>query len=220
MNDERDITEMQRLVSETYHSAATEQAPKHLNEKVLRMAAGEPTTRQQRFGYSGAASWLRPAAWAATISLSLAIVLEITRDPAPQIAQTVVSSEAPAADAVAGRLEEAIVEVSAPAEKPRLNKMQAPAALSVEREIEIEIENMARQRSDPNLQDKTLGIASMAASAEKKEIAAAHECDSDTRETADSWFACIVKLRATGLTAEAESEYDEFVLQFPDFAPN
>ncbi len=214
MNDERDITEMQRLVSETYHSAATEQAPKHLNEKVLRMAAGEPTTRQERFGYRGAASWLRPAAWAATISLSLAIVLEITRDPAPQIAQTVVSSEA--ADAVAGRLEEAIVEISAPAEKPRLNKMQAPAALSAEREIE----NIARQRSDPNLQDKTLGIASMAASAEKKEIAAAHECDSDTRETADAWFACIVKLRATGLTAEAESEYDEFVLQFPDFAPN
>lgn len=216
MNDERDITEMQRLVSETYHSAATEQAPKHLNEKVLRMAAGEPATRQQRFGHSGAASWLRPAAWAATISLSLAIVLEITRDPAPQIAQTVVSTEAPTADAVAGHLEEAIVEVNAPAEKPRLNKMQAPAALSAERETE----NMARQRTDPKLQNKTLGIAAMAAPAEKKEFDAAHECDSETRKTADSWFACIRILRATGLTAEAESEYDEFVLQFPDFAPN
>ncbi len=216
MNDERDITEMQRLVSETYHSAATEQTPKHLNEKVLRMAAGEPATRQQRFGHSGAASWLRPAAWAATISLSLAIVLEITQDPAPQIAQTVVSTEAPTADAVAGRLEEAIVEVNAPAEKPRLNKMQAPAALSAERETE----NMARQRTDPKLQNKTLGIAAMAAPAEKKEFDAAHECDSETRETADSWFACIRILRATGLTAEAESEYDEFVLQFPDFAPN
>ncbi len=216
MNDERDITEMQRLVAETYRAAATERAPKHLNEKVLRMAAGEPTTKQRRFAYGNAASWLRPAAWAATISLSLAIVLEVTRDPAPQVARPAVATEAPTADAVAGRLEEAIVESNVPAEKPRLNKMQAPAALLDEREAEV----MARQRGDSNLQNETRGIASMAATAEKKEFDAVHECDSETRETADSWYSCIRTLRATGLTVEAESEYDEFVLQFPDFAPN
>lgn len=76
MSIERKNTDRDPLVADTYRALANERTPDHLNEKVLRMAARESRTR-----YSVARSWTRPLAWAATIGLSLAIVLELTRLP-------------------------------------------------------------------------------------------------------------------------------------------
>lgn len=62
-----------RKVSDTYRALANERAPDHLNDRILRMAAGSRTP------YARARAWMRPAAWAATVGLSLAIVLELNR---------------------------------------------------------------------------------------------------------------------------------------------
>lgn len=62
-------------VTETYRELAREHVPAHLNERVLKMAAGDRTP------YARARAWMRPAAWAATIALSFAIVLELTQLP-------------------------------------------------------------------------------------------------------------------------------------------
>ena len=78
MNDERDRTTADQLVSDTYREVADERAPQSLNDKVLRMAAGAKPPRSLIPG-----PWMKPVAWAATIGLSLAIVLELT-----QVAQT------------------------------------------------------------------------------------------------------------------------------------
>ena len=64
------------LVADTYRSLATEQTPEHLDQRVLGMA-----TRASRTRYSRTRAWVRPLAWAATIGLSIALVLEITRVP-------------------------------------------------------------------------------------------------------------------------------------------
>lgn len=70
MTKEHDDIEL----SETYRGLATEKAPPELDRKVLSMAAREGRTR-----YGITRAWIRPVAWAATIALSVAIVLEVTR---------------------------------------------------------------------------------------------------------------------------------------------
>jgi len=75
MTDERstrrdDVTDAE--VSKTYREIATERAPASLNERVLRAA-----NARTGHGYSRTISWLRPMAWAATIGLCLAIVVEL-----------------------------------------------------------------------------------------------------------------------------------------------
>lgn len=74
MSNERDHRSEDRL-ADTYRALTEERAPDYLNEKVLRLAAGNRTR------YSRARAWMRPAAWAAVIGLSLAIVLDMTRLP-------------------------------------------------------------------------------------------------------------------------------------------
>lgn len=65
------------LVSATYRELQAEQAPEHLNQRILRMARGEASTARR----SPFPNWMKPAAWAATVGLSLAIVLELSEVP-------------------------------------------------------------------------------------------------------------------------------------------
>lgn len=74
MSDQTDKRYQDRRLSDTYQALAKERAPEHLNERILGLAAG-------RTRYSRARAWTRPLAWAATIGLSLAIVLELNRLP-------------------------------------------------------------------------------------------------------------------------------------------
>lgn len=75
MSNERENRGEDRRLADTYKALASEKAPDYLNERVLRMAAARRTP------YMRARAWMRPVAWAATIGLSLAIVLEVTRLP-------------------------------------------------------------------------------------------------------------------------------------------
>jgi hypothetical protein len=92
MNDVRDKEATDRLVSETYRDLADERAPRPLDEKVLQMAAAAKPAPSLAPG-----GWMKPVAWAATIGLSLAIVLELTQMPQtrPEMDSR---SPAPAAD--------------------------------------------------------------------------------------------------------------------------
>jgi hypothetical protein len=76
MTNDRDKMTADRSVSATYRELADERAPASLDEKVLRRAAALPRARA---GVGRA--WMKPGAWAATIGLSLAIVLELTQIP-------------------------------------------------------------------------------------------------------------------------------------------
>jgi len=83
MTEERSKTDAggvtDSLVTQTYRDSATETAPASLNETVLRQAKAGGGR-----GYSRSILWLRPMAWAATIGLCLAIVVELSGVPQPE----------------------------------------------------------------------------------------------------------------------------------------
>ena len=111
MTNERDMNDVDELVSATYHELADEQTPERLDRAVLEMAAGKrPRSSAGTFWLS---AWMKPIAWAATIALSLAIVLEFTEVPngsdrmgiAPPAAESVQDEFSPQNTQVLGRAE-------------------------------------------------------------------------------------------------------------------
>lgn len=82
MSQDRDDSwlaeEADSVVSAEYRAAATERTPPQLDAIVLNTAsAAAKNSGLRRF----TASWLRPLAFMATLALSLALVLELTRSP-------------------------------------------------------------------------------------------------------------------------------------------
>lgn len=78
-NAPQSAAETDALVTRTYREIADERAPDRLNRTVLKKAASAARPR-----YSRLRSWTRPMAWATTIMLSVALVLEVTKVPTPQ----------------------------------------------------------------------------------------------------------------------------------------
>lgn len=82
MTEERNrpnaATEADAFVTRTYRGTVVERTPEHLDKAVLDQAA-----RAARPRYAGLRAWTRPMAWAATIMLCFALVLEVGRVPAP-----------------------------------------------------------------------------------------------------------------------------------------
>ena len=81
MTDERDkpASIVDETVSRTYREVADERTPEHLDRAVLAEAS-----RAARPRYARSRAWTRPLAWAATITLTVAIVLELTQVPEPE----------------------------------------------------------------------------------------------------------------------------------------
>jgi hypothetical protein len=78
-NRPKSAADTDALVTRTYRETAGESAPEHLNRAILEEAA-----HASRPLYSRLISWTRPMAWAATVVLSVALVLEVTNAPTPE----------------------------------------------------------------------------------------------------------------------------------------
>lgn len=104
------------LVSATYRDLATETTPPELDRKILSMSAGAGRSR-----YGLARAWIRPVAWAATIGLSLAFVLEMSQ--LDDVASPPASTEA--ADVAA----ESSVRLEAQTPARQEDRAQPPAAM-------------------------------------------------------------------------------------------
>jgi len=79
MTTEKEPFEGDELVTGTYRELGVEKAPERLNQSILRMASHDGKQSPARGILF--APWMKPVAWAATIGLSLAIVLELTQVP-------------------------------------------------------------------------------------------------------------------------------------------
>ena len=206
-------------VSEAYQGLATETTSPELDHKILAMAATKPRPR-----YGLARVWIRPVAWAATIGLSLAIVLEISQ--LQHETSPLIDADEPAA-----------LQLSVPAAK-QASSPPAAAEAAPARDVELatdnvsvssdsvtedmsllrEAEEQARSRSGP---EPTAAAAAdalsfhAAARLDKKEQV--RDCDPDMRSSAETWYACIEDLRAEGRTAAADRELLLLVTEFPDF---
>ena len=182
MSNERKNRGEDPLVADTYKALAQERVPDRLNKRMLRMAA-----RAGRTPYSRARAWMRPAAWAATVGLSFAIVLELTR--LPQIEPATVSIAVPEQE-LADKNDGVARQTRPAAESADRVTMDtfAPKDMAVVRKAE----SRARAQSGPNqvpvapradidsLPDE--GVAVTSASADEEITASSVVAERDTAE--------------------------------------
>jgi len=221
MTSERDTNDPR--VSEAYRQLASEETPGRLDDKVLAMAAQEARTR-----YGVVRAWMRPVAWAATIGLSLAFLLEISQlddtaspvagVPLPAAAPETARSEAdvamPEPIAEPARNDADLLKVKDQAETRQGTATRTRAAqelTSADMPMLDEAEEQARIQS----RDAPPAAANFAVAAEKKERPG--HCSDAEQATAEAWFACIEELRAAGRIADAGQELDALLSRFPDF---
>ena len=200
-------------VSGAYRDLAGGKTPAELDRKVLAMAAAEARTR-----YGLTRFWIRPVAWAATIGLSLAFILEIS-----QFADTPVPRLEPDSDIAVeekvedeGRVNRDLQKRSdAPAPAPKAVMQDAATGeASLMREADDmsllrEAEEQARMRAGEALP------AAASTLAPRKELQ--RYCDEETRDSAATWYECIEELRAQGLTDAASAELEALREAFPEF---
>jgi len=241
MTTEKEPFEGDELVSETYRELGVEKAPEHLNQSILRMASGrskQSPTRSNLF-----APWMKPVAWAATIGLSLAIVLELTQVPTVAVRP----DNIPTPELMR---EEAVLQ-----DADLLEKMENGARLQSgpDRQLisEDELGRNAARYDDLEVlsrepKGKVDAVAAPAQSspapspataeisaarkraadlpADKKEMVSdlflleqsdtAESCDAAVRISRESWLECIEELRETGNEQAADREYEAFILEY------
>jgi len=204
-------------VSDAYRELATEKSPPELDATVLKMAAGDVRTR-----YGLARGWLRPVAWAATIGLSLAFVLEIsqyTDVPAtPELAAERLEAAKSKDEDLANQELQKRSDVPAPAKAlaPRIEGA-SPAAMenaALIQDFETDSASVL-QEAEEQMRMHTGEARSAASFAEKKEWTG--HCDAAARASAESWYECIERLRDERLTDAARQELDALLVEFPDF---
>lgn len=228
-------------ISEAYRDLASEQTPPELDTKVLSMATAATRSR-----YGLARAWIRPVAWAATIGLSLAFVLEMSqlRDvTAPQadadkvdLLEEVVIEDAPARAKDERRLQQESAKrtdapmarpVSSPpaAAEPVAAPQPALESTSVSADFEAddmrllqEAEEQARARSGSERPESAVAASTIAgAAAFAEEKEHPGHCDSDARMAVGTWYACILELRDSERTEAANQELEALLVEFPDF---
>ena len=170
MSTGQDTDAKDDLVSAIYRELGDEKAPEHLNRAVLEMAA-HPTKGTVRRGRGGffVTAWMKPVAWAATIGLCLAIVIEYAQIPAPNEQLDV----APAVDSVRDDF--------APAERNLLDESETRAKLQSEpsparADKPVIVDNIDPSTVEPKGNSESYAVSAPAAS----QPAARGRIDADT----------------------------------------
>lgn len=217
-------------VSEAYRSFSTETTPKELDREILSMAAGSSRSR-----YGLARAWIRPVAWAATIGLSLAFVLEMTQVRDAQAPYSNADVAEPLEERIANDPAPAPAQISVPAAKQASSPPaatepmpQAEAELpmgraSVSEDFEADemtmlrdADEQARARSGSEQASTAANLTFDAAMTLEKKEKIDH-CDTDVRSSAETWHACVVELRDQGLSDAADEELQSLLAEFPGF---
>ena len=221
--------ETDETVSATYRELSREGAPNYLNEKVLQQAAR--TALRPR--YSRSIMWTRPLAWAATVGLCLAIVLEVTRVPAPEI---VVRPGLMSPEPVSPELQDSLEAELPLAPSPKLvsEPVQAPVQMKSEALLDKKSQlgrAAAKQASNEPRSEVRMRDAASEADAdlitveEKAGIAAlalpasiaTNECAEEVRANPVTWLECIADLEKTGDTEAALRQREALKEAFPQF---
>jgi hypothetical protein len=131
------------LVSRSYRDIASEKVPAELDQAILQQARRNVGNRTSK-----SVIWLRPMAWAATIGLSLAIVIELSSVPMSSSDMMYAPAEVPASVAVeeAEILEEIRLNADPKAEPARKESMQMEqrARKSIDSEGRISLDDVSQ----------------------------------------------------------------------------
>lgn len=186
-----------RRVSEAYQAIADERPPQHLDRAVLRMAA-----KAGRTPYAAARAWMRPAAWAAVIGLSLALVMELALLP-----QDSVTYDAQPADvAMTGGNQP---DTAQPAEGPTVGE---DAAMSVK----APLTGAWRARGLPA---KATAAPDMLQDTSRDKVALEPQylCPPEVRDSAERWYDCLASLRETTPPDRIAEELEILLATYPGF---
>jgi cytoskeletal protein RodZ len=207
MTEERNQTDARAdaLVSQAYRDLADERTPEHLDRTILRAAAKAARPRYSRF-----IAWTRPMAWAATVMLSIALVLEVTNSPSPGVEsfdETIGTFEVQSPEAAAkddgpvDSPEESVVPVSELTKK-RSSDMRQKAAAIAEQET-------APQQPEARERAELLSDAAFSAPVT--------DCNQDAVATPQAWLECIVALEDADRDDAAREQRALLADAFPDF---
>lgn len=185
MTESRQQPHSDPLVTEHYRQIANETTPAGVDRAVLDRAVVAARPR-----YARLRMWSRPVGWAATIALSVAIVLQLTRAP-----------ETPVPTADPGREARSEVRPSA-----------ADELVPLESRMLREAEELARMQSGPQQRPTSTPAPGTAPIDGENEPV---YCDAAARSTRSAWLQCIERLESDGLIAEAAAERRAFELAFP-----
>ena len=240
MTNDRDNVTADPSVSATYRQLADEKAPASLDEKVLHSAAAMP-----RVGSGIGRAWMKPVAWAATIGLSLAIVLEMTQLPQAPLDVNVMEPPTPTDERPAlapaslepapakesrnikpprhrpemGAIEESRAQPMAPARAPAPAIASEP--LQPQDRASTALQPLADGDDTPDVRsdsDEAAGTAAFAVSAERMLLKQAPAlCPETVRAVAEDWYQCIVAQKNKVPAARLATELEEFRTRFPDF---
>lgn len=169
MTEERKVREADghedSRVSRSYREIASERAPASLNEAILR----EARSRGGR-GYAHAISWLRPLAWAATVGLSLAIVIELSQTPDLTPPANGLSSPAAPAAALGGETQDELDKRRRDAEQRIASKLEAESSFEEVAAAPVEAPaGMQSTPAEPAADDASLPEAIVALESEYRE---------------------------------------------------
>jgi hypothetical protein len=146
-------------------------------------------------------------AWAATIGLSLAIVIELSTLPQP--AFEIPPMEVPASGTQVLREVEAPRRPEAGSEQPNLPEANSPADLKMKpfgprARKTITDEGRVTLQDAGSLHKALSSVISM-------------PCAGDIRDLPESWLECIERLQNDGLVDQADSQRKQLQQAFPDF---
>ena len=200
-------------VRRAYRSGADEKAPEHLDRRVLAEAGYAVALKRGR-------RWpaFRPLAWAATIGLSLVLVMQVTTlgpEPPPgalsgEEQDGDAEQNLPAPEAFTDRSDETAPAAISPAEKrERLNTsttMSAPAPDSRRA-------GNGREAAATGAEQET-GLTEVRVTGNALQF-----CDDEQRRDAESWRQCIVALLESDYRDRADIEYEFYREAFPEAPP-
>ena len=234
MTEERSNPENDPLVTRAYRKAATETTPPALDDAVL-LKARQAVSGSGWSRYAKTIYWLRPMAWAATIGLSLAIILELTTTP-PVESELLMDTPAalPVEEVLAPRRDtrKLIMDDATPApaeaagaprqdvQQPQKSKVtDAPAPIASEAEVKEELERLIRYREEAESRsaDRPLAAEDAAAAQPSAAYAIAVPCGEQETRAPETWLECIERLDEQGRYVDAQRERERLAEAFPDF---
>lgn len=197
MTDESDDSRaVDEEITKAYRNLATERVPATVNESVMRRARAV-----QDRGYARLTYWLRPLAWAATIGLSLAVVLQLADIPDPESAAPV-----PRPGSAQSLPEDK-------AESPPLENRAASTARASDpaqtREALMRVKDSTVPQAVPARSQKFVA----------SEIAEASTCTAEQVASPETWLDCILALEDDDRQEAAASERRRLAATFPEFQP-
>ena len=240
MTNDRDNTTADPSVSAAYRQLADESAPAGLDEKVLHRAAAAP-----RVDAGIGRAWMKPVAWAATIGLSLAIVLQMTQLPQAPLDINVMAPPAPADErptlapaslqpapakesrnikpsrhrAESGAIEESKAQPMVPAAAQETTQKTAPEPVQPQDLESTDLQPLEDDDMTPDARsDEAAGTAAFAVRAERMLLEPPPAlCPETVREVAEDWYQCIEAQGSGVPAARIAAELEEFRKKFPDF---